>query len=201
MEKRKMSNSWQNHRRAFLRVIPVITLLMTSLCFAHQQKVALTDILYNERTGNLEIAHRISLHDAEHALHELTESRADLTKSPEAQAAFAKYVAQRFELTSKDKTNLKLTLVGQEIERGYLWIYQETKIPKPTDPSFFITNTFLQEIIKGQVNTVNIRKGAQVATLTFKAKSGRQHYAGPNDLKPTPKNPGEEVEEAKEPEK
>lgn len=185
-----MSSSWQSHRRAFLLVVPVITLLMSSLSFAHQQKVALTDILYNERTGNLEIAHRISLHDAEHALREVTESRADLTKSPRAQAAFAKYVAERFELTSKDKTKLKLTLVGQEIERGYLWIYQETKIPRPKAPSFFITNTFLQEIIKGQVNTVNIRKGSQVATLTFKAKSGRQLFAGPRNLAEDAKESG-----------
>lgn len=187
-----MSSSPLRHGRPALLIVPVITFLMTALSFAHKQKVAITDILYNERTGNLEIAHRISLHDAEHALQEVTESRADLTKSPEAQAAFAKYVAQRFELTTKDQTKLKLTLVGQEIERGYLWIYQETPIPKPTDPSFFITNTFLQDVIKGQVNTVNIRRGPTVATLTFKAKSGRQHFAGPKDLKPIEKDVGDE---------
>jgi hypothetical protein len=161
----------------------LITVSMTSLSFAHKQKVALTDILYNERTGNLEIAHRISLHDAEHALHEVTESKDDLTKSPTAQAAFAKYVVQRFELTFKDKTKLKLTLVGQEIERGYLWVYQETKIPKPATASFFIANTILQDVIKDQVNTVNIRSGSQVTSLTFKVKSGRKHYAGPADIK------------------
>lgn len=186
-----MSNSLRSHQLALL-LTPVITFLMTTLSFAHKQKVALTDILYNERTGNLEIAHRISLHDAEHALHEVTDSRADLTKSPEAQAAFAKYVAQRFELSSKDNTKLKLTLVGQEIERGYLWVYQETKIPKSTAPSFFIANTFLQDVIKNQVNTVNIRKGSQVATYTFKAKSGQKHYAGPDALKPIKIDVGEE---------
>lgn len=183
-----MNSSSQSHRFAIILLIPVITMLMTSLSHAHRQKVAVTDILYNERTGNLEIAHRISLHDAEHALKEVNGSDADLTKSEEAQAAFAKYVAERFELTAKDKTKLRLTLVGQEIERGYLWVYQETRIPKPTEPSFFMTNTFLQDVIKDQVNTVNIRKGSQVATFTFKAKSGRQHYAGPKDLKPIKKD-------------
>ena len=187
-----MNSSSQSHRFAIILLIPVITMLMTSLSHAHRQKVALTDILYNERTGNLEIAHRISLHDAEHALKEVTDSRADLTKSEEAQAAFAKYVAGKFKLTTKDKTKLRLTLVGQEIERGYLWVYQETKIPKPTEPSFFMTNTFLQDVIKEQLNTVNIRKGSRVATFTFKAKSGREFYAGPKDLKPATKGVGKE---------
>ena len=178
-----MSSALQGNWRVVFVIVSLITVSMTSLSFAHKQKVALTDILYNERTGNLEIAHRISLHDAEHALHEVIESKDDLTKSPKARAAFAKYVVQRFELTLKDKTKLKLTLVGQEIERGYLWVYQETKIPEPATASFFIANTILQDVIKGQVNTVNIRSGSQVASFTFKAKSGRKQYAGPTDLK------------------
>jgi len=183
-----MNSTLQSDWRAIYVIVSLITASMTSLSSAHKQKVALTDILYNERTGNLEIAHRISLHDAEHALHKVTESKADLAKSSKAQADFAKYVAGRFELTSKDKTKLKLTLVGQEIERGYLWVYQETKIPDSTDPSFFITNTFLQDVIKGQVNTVNIRKGSQVATFVFKAKSDRKYYSGPEELKPVTKD-------------
>ena len=185
-----MSRPAQRYRRA---IFLFISLLMTSATFAHKQKVALTDILYNQRTGNLEIAHRISLHDAGHALHDVTDSKDDLTKSTKAQEAFAKYVAQRFALTAKDKSKLKLTLVGQEIERGYLWIYQETKIPKASTPSFFITNTFLQETIKGQVNTVNIRRDSKVATFTFTAKGGRKYFGGPSDLKPIKQAPGNQT--------
>ena len=156
------------------RIILLLSFFVALPLAAHQQKVALTDILFNERTGNLEIAHRISLHDAEHTLRKVSKSREDLTKSEKAREAFAKYVAGHFELTRENKTKLKLTLVGQEIERGYLWVYQETKIPEPA--SFSIRNSVLQDVIKDQVNTVNVRRGSKVTTFEFRANSGRKRY-------------------------
>lgn len=156
---------------------------LAPLSIAHEQKTALTEIFYNERTGNLEIAHRFSIHDAEHALQKATDTKGDIAKSAEAQAAFAKYVADRFELTFKDKSALKLTLVGQELERGYLWVYQETKIPAAVGAPFFIDNTILQGVVKGQVNTVNVRYRSQVATFVFEAESGRKQYSGPAEIK------------------
>lgn len=158
-------------------------LVATSLgphAIAHEQKAALTDIFYNERTGNLEIAHRFSLHDAEHTLHKVTNSKADLVQSPEAQAAFAKYVAEHFSLWATETETIKLTMVGQEVERGYLWVYQETKIPKPNRASFSIENTILQDAVKGQINTVNVRFRSKVATFVFEAGAGRKLYAGPD---------------------
>ena len=35
---------------------------------AHQQKIAITTVLFNPRTENIEIMHRFNLHDAEHAV-------------------------------------------------------------------------------------------------------------------------------------
>jgi len=154
----------------------LISFFAAAMANAHEQKIALTDILFNHRTGNLEIAHRISLHDAEHTLHKVSESKEDLTKSKKAREDFAKYVARRFELTLDDNKKLKLTLVGQEIERGYLWVYQETEIPEPA--SFSISNTILQDVVTGQVNTVNVRRDSKVATFEFKTKDGRKRYSG-----------------------
>jgi hypothetical protein len=174
-----MSSPVSSRLSTILFLVIFVAGSLASSSFAHEQKVALTDIFYNERTGNLEIAHRISLHDAEHTLREVSDSSADLAKSPKARATFAKYVARRFKLSFKAKTDLKLTLVGQEIERGYLWVYQETKIPKPSTAPFFITNAILQDVVKGQINTVNIRDGSRVTTLEFKANSGPKLYSGP----------------------
>ena len=118
----------------------LVVFFASAISVAHEQKAAFTDVFYNERTGNLEIAHRFSLHDAEHTLHKAPEMTADLTKSEEAQAAFADYVAARFKLRFADKTVIPLTLVGQERERGYFWVYQEAKIPKPIGKAFLIEN-------------------------------------------------------------
>lgn len=163
--------------RAALVCLTAVALL-SQLGLAHEQKAALTDILYNERTGNLEIAHRISLHDAEHSLYRATGLNADLIQSAEARTAFAKYAATRFELNTENKTALPLTLVGQEIEDGYLWVYQETAIPDPVDRSFYVENRILHDVVNGQVNTVNLRYRSNVATLVFEPDSGRQLFRG-----------------------
>lgn len=164
--------------RFFLPALVFATSLI-SLSLAHDQKTALTDIFYNERTGNLEVAHRITLHDAEDTLHKVTDSKADLAVSLEAQAAFANYVAKRFDLKLEDGKSLPLTLVGQELEDGYLWVYQETKIPEPAKTSFIIENAILQDAVKGQINTVNVRYRSRVSTFVFEAGTGRQLYEGP----------------------
>ena len=149
---------------------------------AHEQKTALTDILFNYRTGNLEIAHRLSLHDAEHTLYKATGLDEDLTQSSKAREAFAKYVAERFHLSSKGNNKWKLSMVGQEIDRGFLWVYQE--IPIPTSISTFsIENKILHNVVKGQVNTLNVRNKGKVTTLVFEADAGKLRYALNNGAK------------------
>tara|TARA_R110002096_G_scaffold74283_3_gene176103 strand:+ start:278 stop:781 length:504 start_codon:yes stop_codon:yes gene_type:complete len=157
-------------------------LILAAPSFAHEEKTALTDIFYNERSGNLEIAHRFSVHDAELALKKATDSNADLARSSRAQAEFAKYVAKRFGLFFKDGKKHRLTLVGQELEGGYLWVYQETKIPNPLGASFLIENSILQDEVQGQVNTVNVRYRSEVSTFEFKADSEKQRYEGIVDI-------------------
>ncbi len=166
------------------RMLFLVVFFASAISVAHEQKAAFTDVFYNERTGNLEIAHRFSLHDAEHTLHKAPEMTADLTKSEEAQAAFADYVAARFKLRFADKTVIPLTLVGQERERGYFWVYQEAKIPKPIGKAFLIEKSILQEVVKGQVNTVNVRYRSQVTTFVFKEGSGGKVYEGPVEAGP-----------------
>ena len=144
----------------------------------HEQKTALTDILFNYRTGNLEIAHRLSLHDAEHTLYKATGMDEDLTQSSKAREALAQYVAQNFHLSSKIKSKWKLCLIGQEIDRGFLWVYQETPIPIS---SFSIENKILHNVVKGQVNTLNIRNKGKVTSFVFKANTGKLRYVLPAD--------------------
>ncbi|MDC0275801.1 hypothetical protein OAL00_02580 [Verrucomicrobiales bacterium] len=176
-----MNKSSRVRRSIRLLLASFFAVAVASSLIAHEQKTALTDIFYNERTGNLEIAHRVNVHDAEHALKKATDSRADLTRSAKAREAFSDYAAERFAI-SIDKTNkLKLKLVGQELERGYLWIYQETKIPSPTNASFYIENSILHDAVKGQLNTVNVRFRKKVSTLEFEADSGAKLYSRGKD--------------------
>ncbi|MEM6915331.1 MAG: DUF6702 family protein [Verrucomicrobiota bacterium] len=143
---------------------------------AHEQKTALTDLLFNERTGNLEIAHRISIHDAEHVLRRLGQKSEDLIHSEEAQSRFAEYVTNEFLLKRKDGTTFDLLLVGQEIEGGHLWVYQEIAIAELDEGSFAIHNSILHDEVKDQVNTVNVRSHSDVTTFIFTAGSEDKTY-------------------------
>tara|TARA_A100001037_G_scaffold106603_1_gene96857 strand:- start:1601 stop:2143 length:543 start_codon:yes stop_codon:yes gene_type:complete len=162
---------------------------LASRSTAHEQKTAFTDIFINERTGNLELAHRFIIHDAEHSLQKVTQlEQIDLARSPEAQAAFANYAAKRFAVILPNEKPLKLILVGQERERGYLWVYQEARIPAGFEFGFSIKNKILHDVVKGQVNTVNVRFRSQVSTLVFKENTGAKRYRTPSAAATRKKN-------------
>ena len=96
---------------------------------AHQQKIAITTVLFNPRTKNIEIMHRFNLHDAEHAVKAMFKKTADILDDKDTQARFASYVANRFVLFDAQNDSLPLNLVGFEVEGKHFWVYQETAQP------------------------------------------------------------------------
>ena len=54
-------------RAALLTLLTLLCCFGHSLSAAHQQKTAVTRILFNDSTGNIEVMHRFFIHDAEHA--------------------------------------------------------------------------------------------------------------------------------------
>lgn len=132
--------------------------LVVSVAFhvhAHQQKEAISTVLFNARTGQIEVAHRLNLHDAQHIVKRVLNKQADLIKDKKAQASFARYVAAHFSLSLDDGDVLPIELIGEEILGQYFWVYQE--IPYASNPSQ-VTVRFnaLMEIWPSQRNTVNI---------------------------------------------
>lgn len=132
---------------------------------AHQQKESVTEVLFNSRTENIEVAHRFVLHDAEHVAQTKLGLNRDLIGSPETRAAFADYVAQRFGLAGPDGTPLPLTLLGSEIKDGYLWVYQET--PLVDVAALQLRHDALRDVWPEQINRVNLKKGGIVKSVVF----------------------------------
>ena len=153
-------------RRAFLLVFIVAALVTSGGVSAHQQKAALTEILFNSRTGNIEVAHRFVMHDAEHAVRSALGVDGDLYGSSETREAFAAYVADRFALAKPDGAFLPLTVLGVEIKGGYLWVYQETPAPDRL-AALSVRHGALRDIWPDQVNRVNVKYGGEVRTLVF----------------------------------
>ena len=101
---------------------------------AHQQKEAITRVLFNERTGNIEVMHRVLLHDAEHAMQRRFGTTFDLIGRASDRDAFERYVHGRFSLSDQTGTALTLAPVGSELDHDYLWVYAETAIPDGRPP-------------------------------------------------------------------
>lgn len=134
---------------------------------AHQQKAAITKVLFNKRTGNIEVMHRFYLHDAEHAVREIFEKDADILGDAATQRRFADYVTERFALFSGEGKSLPLSYVGVEIERAFIWVYQET--PDAGDlTELTIKHNALRDLWPSQINTVNIEGLPEIKTATFR---------------------------------
>ncbi|MEO0878213.1 MAG: DUF6702 family protein [Pseudomonadota bacterium] len=139
---------------------------------AHQQKTAITTVLFNARTGNLEVAHEISVHDAEHAAKRMW-GYADLVSDNERQARFADYVRSRFSIKTETGAPLALTPIGHEIEGPVLWIYHEAPAPEGAS-ELVINDKILQDFWTDQVNLVNVERGEFRGSLIFREESPAQ---------------------------
>lgn len=154
-------------KKIFIVILSLIlTGVTTAPVFAHQLKSAITKVLFNPNTGNLEVMHRFYLHDTEHAVKVLFDSKADIYNSADTQELFANYVSQRFFIKPLDGEEMKLKHVGHEIERLYFWVYQEIKAPDNIEGLSIIHNA-LRDIWPEQINTVNVIGQGDLRTATF----------------------------------
>ena len=158
-------------RRAALRFGGILLgLLVMSTGEAHQQKNAVTRILFNENTGNIEVMHRFFIHDAEHAAGLIFGERQMLAESRESRELFSSYVINRFSIEASFREGnsevLGLSYVGEEVDGQFLWVYQE--IPAQDDiTAFTIVNLTLRDVWSDQSNLVNIERDGRIYSLTF----------------------------------
>ena len=133
---------------------------------AHQIKAAITTVLFNPRTENIEVMHRFNLHDAEHAVKALFDKQADILDDKTTQQQFADYVTERFTLLNSEKQSLGLKTIGFETQGKFFWVYQETEQP-PALSGLKIQHDALRDLWPSQVNTLNVEGVGDVKTLTF----------------------------------
>jgi len=145
-------------------------LLASGGAHAHQQKAAVTRVVFNERSGNIEVMHRFYLHDAEHAVRKLFGSGADILAAETTRRQFAAYVEDRFEMLA-DGRALPLRLIGFEIDGKFFWVYQETSIPDVIE-KLSIGQQALRDIWPVQSNLVNVERAGQVSSLRFTNQAG-----------------------------
>lgn len=157
-------------KRAFQLAALWVAALLVLPTFAHQQKESITRVLFNERTGNIEVMHRFIVHDAEHAVEGLFGEGADLLGNAADRQRFADYVHARFTLTDQDGKRIALTPVGHEIDGAHLWVYAEAPVPE-TLTALSISHEALRDLWPSQTNLVNVERGGSVKSALFNGSS------------------------------
>lgn len=154
------------------RLLIALALLLAPLgvgsALAHQQKIAISTVSLNSRTGMIEIAHQVPLHDAEHALRAQGIAAPDIIGSAKSREAFARYVTKRF-LLEVNGTAVEPSYVGSEIDGGSLWVYQEVPAPADGKAGLRFDSQILTDVWARQENRVNIGGGTHPETFIFKA--------------------------------
>jgi hypothetical protein len=159
-------------RRLLVLLALVLAPLGAGTAAAHQQKFAISTVSLNERTGMIEIAHQVPVHDAEHALVVQRTGNPnihtpDIIGSEDSREAFARYVTRRFLLVVNGEI-ITPDYVGSEITGGSLWVYQETPAPEG-EALIRINSQILTDVWARQENRVNIGGGTSVQTFIFKS--------------------------------
>ena len=157
-------------RTPLLALLTLLCCLMPGLSAAHEQKTAVTRILFNQSTGNIEVMHRFFIHDAEHAAGVVFGEAQNLMESADSRKFFSNYVINRFAIAAEDSggetTQLNLEYVGEEIEGQFLWVYQEAKQLKDLS-ALSVVHVALRDIWPDQANLVNVEKDGQIYSLSF----------------------------------
>jgi len=167
-----LKTNWPISKSAGWLVGLLIFLLLAVLpsSYAHQQKSAVTRILFNPNTGNIEVMHRFFVHDAEHAASVIFGERQTLVESAESRQLFSSYVINRFAidagLNNGSTVELALEYVGEEIDGQFLWVYQEIA-QLDNIQSMTIVNLALRDVWPDQTNLVNVEHEGGIVSVTF----------------------------------
>ena len=137
--------------------------LVAAPAHAHRMKAGATEISVNDRTGELEIIHRVYAHDLLEALGDLEMEEADFLASEAGLQQVETLVRQEFRVAEGDGRLLSLTYVGAEQDGEFAWIYFTAPVPADTS-SFIVDNDILSNAFDDQIMMTNFRFDSEVRT-------------------------------------
>lgn len=165
-----LTGRWRNFAPILVSVFTWLLVVPNS--FAHEQKTAVTRILFNPASENIEVMHRFLVHDAEHAAGKVFGVGQNLLESAESRELFSSYVINRFsidaELSTGEAIEMELKYVGAEVDGQFLWVYQETRNIDAI-ASFTMVNMALRDVWPDQSNLVNVERDGEVYSVLFDA--------------------------------
>ncbi|MCF2906970.1 hypothetical protein L1285_01255 [Pseudoalteromonas sp. DL2-H2.2] len=153
------------------RLIAALALFWLNTATAHQIKAAMTTVLIDPGSAQLEVMHRFHLHDTEHAAEELFGEDTDLFNNESDRARFAQYVDNTVAFKDESGKTIPLTLISGSIDGQFFWVIQRAPVPATLN-RLQMRHDALRDIWPAQVNMVNFKTHNTVHTLHFNADDG-----------------------------
>jgi hypothetical protein len=137
--------------------------LVAAPAFAHRVHAGVTEITINDRTSEMEIAHRVFAHDLMEAMQRDDREIVAYFASPEGLAEIGEHTNAGFRLGSGEGVLFELDYVGAEVDGEFAWIYFTFPAPEET-AAFIVDNDLLSAQFDDQVMMTNFRINSLIRT-------------------------------------
>lgn len=165
------------------RFLLVALLSVASPLNAHLQKEAYTTLLFNQRSGNLEVSHRFYSHDAEFIISKQLHKSINFSASEKHRQEFSDYIANTFKLYFADQPAVTLDYVGNELEGQYIWVYQEIPVTHRICV-LTVSMTAFHETWPQQANHINVESDGMVQSARLTAADDSKRFELAECVKP-----------------
>ncbi|AZZ96048.1 DUF6702 family protein [Pseudoalteromonas sp. R3] len=153
------------------RLIAALALIWANTATAHQIKAAMTTVLIDPNSEQLELMHRFYLHDTEHAVEKLFGEEANLFQNASDRARFAEYVHNTVALKDENGKVIPLSLYSGSIDGQFFWVTQRAPMPDVLN-RLQMRHDALRDVWSEQVNMVNFKTHDAIQTLHFNGADG-----------------------------
>jgi hypothetical protein len=151
-------------------LLAFILLLVVVNAHAHDYHASITDVKYNPKTQNLEVALRVFTDDLENALSVRNKGKvAYSSQSEKVKQYLADYLEASVSFELVKGKPLKQRFVGSEEETDVVWLYFEVPVQSTSLSQLYVKNRVFTELFNDQMNVVNINyKGKTSSVLLQK---------------------------------
>lgn len=150
-------------------ILALVLCVASAGAAAHRFHSGITEIAQNDKTGSVEVVHTLMAHDIDALLAARNKGPVDLSDAAN-EPLLRKYIETHFYLLAKNGKRLPLKWVGMNAGVESVVIYQELE-KTPLAAVARIHDDILVDFLPRQANTVNIKRGGEIRSLSFDRKT------------------------------
>lgn len=133
---------------------------------AHDYHASITDVKYNPKTQNLEVALRVFTDDLENALSQRNKGKVSYSsQSDKIKQYLAEYLRASLSFELVKGKPLRQRIIGSEEETDAVWIYIEVPVQKAAFSQLYVKNAVFTELFNDQMNVVNINYKGNISSV------------------------------------